>query len=75
VIAAEAPDDAPEFIRRLTFSALIGNADMHLMNWSLIYPDRRTPQLSPAYDVWSTVVYLEDPHAALVGRSSRTSAI
>jgi serine/threonine-protein kinase HipA len=29
-----------EFIRRLVFNALIGNADMHLKNWSLIYPDR-----------------------------------
>lgn len=41
-----------EFIRRLTFSVLIGNADMHLKlkNWSLLYPDTRTPVLSPAYD-------------------------
>jgi hypothetical protein len=31
-----------EFFRRLVFSVLIGNADMHLKNWSLLYPDRRT---------------------------------
>jgi len=37
-----------EFVRRLVFSVLIGNADMHLKNWSLLYPDRRTPVLSPA---------------------------
>nr|WP_244617037.1 MULTISPECIES: HipA domain-containing protein [unclassified Rhizobium] len=31
------------------------NGDMHLKNWSLIYPDRRTPALSPAYDLLSTI--------------------
>jgi serine/threonine-protein kinase HipA len=29
-----------EFIKRLVFDALIGNADMHLKNWSLIYTGR-----------------------------------
>lgn len=46
-----------EFVRRLIFNAAIGNADMHLKNWSLIYPDGRTPQLSPAYDLVSTIQY------------------
>lgn len=54
-----------EFIRRLTFNTLIGNADMHIKNWSLIYPDRRTPVLSPAYDFVSTIAYIEDDEAAL----------
>lgn len=54
-----------EFIRRLVFNTLIGNADMHLKNWSLIYPDRRTPALAPAYDFVSTIAYLKDEFAAL----------
>jgi serine/threonine-protein kinase HipA len=54
-----------EFVRRLVFNALIGNADMHLKNWSLIYPDGRTPQLSPGYDFLSTVAHLPDENAAL----------
>jgi serine/threonine-protein kinase HipA len=54
-----------EFIRRLTFNALIGNADMHLKNWSLVYPDRRRPRLSPAYDFVSTIAYIDDDEAAL----------
>jgi serine/threonine-protein kinase HipA len=54
-----------EFIRRLVFSTLIGNADMHLKNWSLIYPDRRTPILSPAYDLLSTIPYIADDKMAL----------
>ena len=36
VIGAEGgEEDIAEFIRRLTFNTLIGNADMHLKNWSL----------------------------------------
>ena len=38
VIGAEGSNvDIAEFIRRLTYNVLIGNADMHLKNWSLIY--------------------------------------
>ncbi|PZX09876.1 type II toxin-antitoxin system HipA family toxin [Celeribacter halophilus] len=59
VIAAEGNDaDIIEYIRRLTFNMLIGNADMHMKNWSLIYPDRRYVSLAPAYDFVATVPYL-----------------
>jgi len=54
-----------EFIRRLVFGAAIGNADMHLKNWSVIYPDGRTPQLAPAYDFVATTAYIEDRALAL----------
>ncbi|MHB8814690.1 MAG: type II toxin-antitoxin system HipA family toxin, partial [Steroidobacteraceae bacterium] len=54
-----------EFLRRLVFSALIGNSDMHLKNWSLIYPDRRQAALAPAYDFVSTIAYLPDDRLAL----------
>ncbi|HEB86467.1 MAG TPA: type II toxin-antitoxin system HipA family toxin [Gammaproteobacteria bacterium] len=54
-----------EFIRRLIFSALIGNADMHLKNWSLIYPDRRQAVLSPGYDFVSTIAWIDDEKMAL----------
>lgn len=56
---------AREFIRRLVFNTLIGNADMHLKNWSLIYRDGRSPELSPGYDFLSTTIYLPDENAAL----------
>lgn len=66
VIALEGDDaDIAEFIRRLTFNTLIGNADMHLKNWSLIYPDRRRAALAPAYDFVSTISYILDEKAAL----------
>ncbi len=54
-----------EFVRRLAVTALIGNGDMHLKNWSLLYPDRRTPVLSPAYDFVSTITYEYEPDLAL----------
>jgi len=54
-----------DFIRRLVFNIVIGNGDMHLKNWSLIYPDGRTPQLAPAYDFVSTVPYIPDDRLAL----------
>lgn len=54
-----------EFIRRLVFNTLIGNADMHLKNWSLIYRDGRTPELSPGYDFLSTTLYIPDDSMAL----------
>lgn len=66
VIGVEAGDEAAaEFIRRLVFNTLIGNADMHLKNWSLIYPDRRTAALAPAYDFVSTIPYIPDEFAAI----------
>ena len=71
VIGAEGGEaDVAEFIRRLTFNTLIGNADMHLKNWSLIYPDRRHAALAPAYDFVSTIAYIPDGKSAL--KFSRT---
>ena len=57
--------DVSEFIRRLVFSTLIGNADMHLKNWSLIYYDKKNAALSPAYDLLSTICFTQDSTAAL----------
>ena len=56
---------AKKFIRRLIFSVGIGNNDMHLKNWSLIYRDGRTPRLAPAYDFVSTIRYIADDKLAL----------
>ncbi len=73
VIAAETgADGIAEFIRRLVFNTLVGNADMHLKNWSLIYPDRRRAALAPAYDFVSTIIYPVDRKSALsYGRTKR----
>lgn len=66
VLAIETDEESiVEFIRRLVFNTLIGNADMHLKNWSLIYPDRQKAKLAPAYDFVSTIAYINDPEMAL----------
>lgn len=66
--------DIAEFIRRLVFNTLIGNADMHLKNWSVIYKDKRTASIAPAYDFVSTIAYISDDSAALkVSRSKKFS--
>lgn len=71
VIGTEGAEaDIAEFIRRLVFNTLIGNADMHLKNWSMIYPDKRGAALSPAYDFVSTIPFIRDETAAL--KFSRT---
>lgn len=72
VLAIETDEaSAVEFVRRLTYSVLIGNGDMHLKNWSLIYPDRRRPILAPAYDLLSTVAYIPGEDSALKFHRSR----
>ncbi|MCG8562860.1 MAG: HipA domain-containing protein [Hyphomicrobiales bacterium] len=58
-------DGISDFVRQLVFSVLIGNGDLHIKNFSLIYRDRRTPALSPAYDLVSTIPYIKDDNAAL----------
>jgi len=66
--------DIAEFTRRLVFNTLIGNADMHLKNWSLIYNDKRSASIAPAYDFVSTIPYIADKNAALkVSRSKKFS--
>jgi serine/threonine-protein kinase HipA len=73
VLWAEAGEDAvAEFVRRLVFSVVIGNADMHLKNWSLRYPDRRKPVLSPGYDFVATLPYIPNDTLALSFGGSRS---
>lgn len=46
-----------ELLRRFAFMLASGNADAHLKNWSLIYPDRINPRLAPLYDQVATVAW------------------
>ena len=56
-----------EFIARLIFNVVIGNGDMHVKNWSLIYPDGRKPELAPAYDFLSTLAYVNGRETMALG--------
>ena len=77
ILAVYTDDPAvDQFARRLIYSALIGNADMHLKNWSLIYRDGINPELSPAYDMLSTVAHMSDPTMGLrLGKAKRWNTL
>jgi serine/threonine-protein kinase HipA len=75
VLWLEAGEEAVlEFTRRLVFMVLIGNADAHLKNWSLIYPDGRTTKLAPAYDLVGTIPYIPADRLALSLGSTKVFA-
>ncbi len=64
-------DNVQQFARRLLVNILLANGDAHLKNWSLIYPDTITPELSPAYDIVTTRVYMgnERKYALSLGKN------
>jgi serine/threonine-protein kinase HipA len=53
--AADSRGAVQEAVRRFTVNVLLGNGDAHLKNWAFRYPDGRTPELSPAYDIVPTI--------------------
>lgn len=58
--------DTQQYARRLLINILLANGDAHIKNWSLLYSDQITPRLSPAYDIVTTSVYIDDEkHYAL----------
>lgn len=64
--AAISPMAALKFVSCLALTVITGNGDMHLKNWSLIYPgDGDKPELAPVYDVLSTVPYIPADAMAL----------
>lgn len=64
------------FILRLLFVIASGNGDAHHKNWTLIYPDGVTAELSPAYDLVSTILYLKADKLALnLAKSKRFSDV
>ncbi len=60
VIRWIAPESGYQFLRQIVFNIICGNGDAHLKNFSLLYPDTRNAELSPAYDIVSTVLYRPD---------------
>lgn len=57
--SGDALADVQQFARRLLVNILLANGDAHLKNWSLLYKDKVTPRLSPAYDIVTTSVYID----------------
>ncbi len=52
-------EDMQQIARRLLANILLANGDAHLKNWTLIYPDAINPGLAPAYDIVSTLPYVQ----------------
>jgi len=63
--------NAQQFARRLLVNILLANGDAHLKNWSLLYRDQITPELSPAYDIVTTRAYIagESKYALNMGEA------
>ncbi|MBU0681214.1 MAG: type II toxin-antitoxin system HipA family toxin [Proteobacteria bacterium] len=60
--------DLESFFRLLVLSVAVGNGDAHKKNFSVIYDDITRPEtirLSPAYDIVSTLPYIEKDTPAL----------
>lgn len=58
--SAKGQRDAVQMAVRLLVNMLLANGDAHLKNWSMIYPDGRNAELSPAYDIVVTKAYIAD---------------
>lgn len=59
-----------ELVRRLAFLVVTANADAHVKNWALMYPDGLSATLSPAYDLVATIEFIERDELALnLGRT------
>jgi serine/threonine-protein kinase HipA len=52
--------DLTKYWEQVLFSWIVGNADMHLKNYSLYSPDGNDYQLTPAYDLLSTALVLPE---------------
>ncbi len=77
IIQANCPVPLPELeklLRRVVFSFLVGNEDMHLKNYSLLTDSSGIVRLAPAYDLLSTSIvidYQEESALPLRGRKSK----
>ena len=64
------------FLTTKIWPNLIGNGDLHAKNWSLLYRDGRTPELSPAYDLLCTTTYVPgDAPAFAIGAARRWESL
>jgi serine/threonine-protein kinase HipA len=63
--ALAGPERVAEVIDRIVLNVLVGNGDAHVKNWAYTYPDGRSPELSPAYDIVPTVLYMPDDNLGL----------
>jgi serine/threonine-protein kinase HipA len=69
--------DLTRYWEQVLFSWIVGNADMHLKNYSLYSPNGNDYQLTPAYDLLSTALVLpedtEELALTLCGKKKKLS--
>lgn len=58
-LSSRPAQDVQEFVNRLVAFVLMGNADAHLKNWALRYPDGIHPELAPLYDPVCITAFFE----------------
>jgi serine/threonine-protein kinase HipA len=58
--SAVAKLDLVKYWEQVLFTWIVGNADMHLKNYSLYSPDGNDYQLTPAYDLLSTALVMPE---------------
>jgi len=67
--------DLQRLFEMVVFSFLTGNADMHLKNYSLIYPKHDLIELAPAYDLLNTAIVIpsdkEESALTINGKKSK----
>lgn len=70
-LSADPATDVREAVRRLVAFVLMGNADAHLKNWALLYPDGTAPKLSPLYDPVCVTAWFDElePHEYALNRN------
>ena len=74
--ASSAPAiDIPEFLSAIVFNVIIGNADAHAKNFSLLYTGR-SRRIAPFYDLVSTVMFenLSKNAAMRIGKDKSINA-
>lgn len=69
-LSARPTKDVREVVRRLVAFVLMGNADAHLKNWALVYPNGDAPVLSPLYDPVCVTAWFDElmPHEYALNR-------
>jgi serine/threonine-protein kinase HipA len=68
--------ESPEtLLRAVVLNVLIGNGDAHAKNFSLLHHPVGTLQLTPIYDVMSTLYYGDDQLAMSIDNAYRTNRV
>lgn len=69
--------DKIELLKRVVFNFIIGNGDCHSKNFSILHYSNNISELSPGYDVLSSIVYpkLSTKFAMSIGREAEMNSI